>query len=147
MILFYYPGEPFTKIALVVAITFLCLITIMIIQTLRNRKIISKTKLPICHDMIEEYKLCSRCKGFYVGLAFFGTLIAIRNYIYVELLKTIGFYPYTVLMFLVMLSVPIHGALRRLKITQTTRLLNATGFLFGSSLYLIASWTIHIVYG
>jgi hypothetical protein len=97
--------------------------------------------------MTEEFNLCARYKGFYAGFAFFGALIAIRNYIYVELLRTIGFYPYTVLTFIVILTVPIHGTLRRLKITQTTKLLNITGFIFGSSLYLIASWIIYIIYG
>ncbi len=147
MILYYYSGDAFSKIVLVTAIAFLCLIAIIVVQVAGHRRIVSKSKIPICHDMVEEYRLCGRCVGFYVGLAFFGALLAIRSYAYVDLLRYIGVYPYSVLMFLILFSVPVHGALRRLRIVTSDSFLHAVGFAFGSSVYLIASWIIYLIYG
>lgn len=147
MILNYYPAGFFSKIVLSTAIIFIALIAIIIVQAVANRKIVSRSRLPICHDMIDEFKLCKRCIWLYIGLALFGALIAVRNYIYIDLLRYFGFYPYTVLMFLVLFSVPLHGALRRLKIIHRERLLSIVGFIFGSSPYLVASWLIFLIYG
>lgn len=147
MILSYYPANTFSKVVLITAIIFIALIAFITVQAVAYRKIVSQSKLPICHDMIDEFKLCKRCTGLYIGITFFGALLAIRNYIYVDLLRYIGFYPYTVLMFLVLFSVPFHGALRRLKFIRSHQLLHLAGFIFGCSPYLFASWLVFLIYG
>ena len=98
--------------------------------------------------MVEEFTICARCRGFYAGFAFFGILLAIKNHIYLDLLNVIGLYPYFILMFLVLISVPVHGALRRLSLIQSNRVvLHLVGFVFGSSIYLIGSYVIYVLYG
>ena len=80
-------------------------------------------------------------------IRFFGTLVAIRNGIYMDLLRLIGAYPYFVVTFLVIVSVPIHGSLRRLKIIKSARFLHLIGFIFSSSIYLLANLLIFLLYG
>lgn len=128
------------------ATLFLVLFSIIAIQTYIKREVVAKSKFPICKDMIEEFKFCGRCLGFYTGAAFFGILMAIKNMIYVDLLNLLGPYPYLVLLFVTLLSVPIHGALRRLKLIHNNRYVHVVGFIFSSSIYLIASFVIFMLY-
>lgn len=98
--------------------------------------------------MIEEFKLCARCKGFYVGCALFGILLGIKNTIYMDFLRTVGAYPYFVVMFLVLISVPVHGSLRRLKVIESsTIVLHFVGFVFSTSLFLIGNYIVYLLYG
>jgi len=142
----YYDGL-FSKIVIITGVVFVGLITFIIVNVYIKKQIVSQSRFPICHDMWEEFAICGRCKGFYVGFAFFGAMIATKNTIYIDLLKMIDAYPYLVIIFFVVAIVPIHGALRRLGIIKSKRFLHVTGFIFSSSIYLIGSFIVFLLYG
>lgn len=147
VIFFYYNENVFSKIILLTGALFLFSISFIIVETLLKRETVSQSRFPICHDMVEEFQICARCKGFYVGVAFFGVLLAIKSSIYMDLLKAIGPYPYAVLMCLILLSVPFHGALRRVEIIQSNRFLHIVGLIFGSSIYMVGNFVVYLFYG
>lgn len=147
VIFFHYNDNIFSKIILLTGVLFLFSISFIIVETLVKRETVSQSRFPICHDMAEAFEICARCKGFYVGVAFFGVLLAIKSSIYMDLLKAIGSYPYTVLMCLILLTVPIHGALRRVGVIQSNRFLHIVGFIFGSSIYIIGNFIVYLIYG
>ena len=147
LILTYFADSLFGKIVLVAGVIFLGLILGILFQSYINRELVGQSKFPICHDMLTEFKLCGRCIGFYAGLTLFGALVTIKNALFIDLLKMIGPYPYLVVTFLVITSVPIHGTLRRLKIVKSKRLVHLVGFLFSSSIFLVGSALISILYG
>ena len=146
LIAFYYDGL-FSKITIGTGVLLIGLISFIIIQTFLKKEIVCQSALPLCRDLVEEFNICARCRGFYIGLSFFGALLAIRNQIYMDLLKLIGAYPYFVITFLVIVSVPVHGSLRRLKIIKSGRFLQVIGFIFSSSIYLLANFLIFLLYG
>jgi hypothetical protein len=148
MILNFYSGNTLAKIVLLTGFIFLGFIILMIIQTFIKKQIISESKFPICHDMVDEYKLCARCVGFYVGFALFTVLLAMKTTIYMDFLRTVGVFPYFVVMLLILLSVPLHGALRRLSIIKSNAfMLHVIGFAFSVSIFLVGNFIIYLLYG
>lgn len=148
MILSFYSGDILSKIALITGFLFVGFVVLIIVQAFIKKQIISQSKFPICHDMFEEFNVCARCKGFYVGFALFGVMLAIRTTVYMDFLRTIGPYAYLVIMLLVLVSVPIHGSLRRLEVIEgRTLVLHVVGFIFGSSLYLVGNYIVYLLYG
>jgi hypothetical protein len=141
----YYSGSLISKTVLFVGIVLVGAISLILVQAYIKKEVIGN-HFPICHDILEEYIVCARCRGFYIGFALFGIMIAVRNYIFVDLFRIIGSYPYLVITFIVMASVPIHGSLRRLGIVRSDRLLQFVGFVFSSSIYLFASLLIALMY-
>jgi hypothetical protein len=128
-------------------IIFISLISLIITRTYVRRELVRKSRFPICHDIIEEFSFCPRCRGFQIGLFLFGVFLAIKNTVYLDLLRMMGVYPYTVLLFIAIVSVPIHGALRRLQIITSENLLHVIGFLFSSTIYLSGNLIVYLVYG
>jgi len=147
IILFHFHSEIFPKIVILTGIAFIGLISVIVISAYINRRIVSESKFPICHDLLHEFKLCARCKAFYIGLTLFGIMIAVRNTLFMDLLNTIGAYPYVVITFVILVSVPIHGALRRLEIISSDKWLHLVGFVFSSCLYLFGNFLVFALYG
>jgi len=143
----YYTDSLFSKVVLMTGVVFVCVISGIVIQAYIKREIVGKSRFPICHDLWEEFKLCARCKGFLVGTGLFWVMITVRNTIFVDLLKLIGLYPYLVVTFLALVSVPIHGALRRTKKIESNRLLQIVGLFFSSSLFLVGNLLVFLLYG
>ena len=67
--------------------------------------------------------------------------------VFLDLFRMIGPYPYLVITFLVMATVPIHGALRRLNTIESRNLLHLVGFIFSSSIFLFGNLLIVVLYG
>lgn len=148
MTLSFYSGNILSKIVLITGFLFVGFVVLIIVQAFIKREIVSQSKFPICHDMADEYNFCARCKGFYVGAALFGILLAIKNTIYMDFLKAIGPFPYFIVMFLVLISVPVHGALKRLQVIKSSTLvLHIIGFIFSASLFLVGNYIIYLLYG
>jgi uncharacterized membrane protein len=111
-----------------------------------KKELISKSYFPMCHDLLHEFTLCARCKGFYLGLAFFTALVATRNSLFIDFLKAVGIFPYCVILTILLLTVPIHGAARRLQLLDGAALLHLVGFLFSITLYQIAGLVVALFY-
>jgi len=109
-----------------------------------RREIVAKSKFPICHDIWDEFRLCRRCRGWYAGLAFFGILMTVRSTLFLDLLRLVGPSLYTVLTILALASVPVHGALRRLKRIEGSHLLEIVGFAYSSSPFFLANLLIFL---
>jgi hypothetical protein len=118
----------------------------ILIHAFIKKELVSKSYFPLCHDLLREFSLCARCKGFYIGLAFFTALVATRNTLFIDFLKLVGIFPYVVILIILLLTVPIHGAARRLQLLDGTALLHVAGFLFSITLYQIAGLIIALFY-
>jgi hypothetical protein len=146
MVILYYTGTIFSKLVLIVCIILLGTIVGILIHAFFKKEIISKSYFPLCHDLLNEFTICARCKGFYLGFAFLTALVATRNSLFTDFLNTVGIFPYTVILVFLLLTVPIHGACRRLQLFDGKVLLHAVGFLFSITLYQIAGLIIAFLY-
>jgi len=146
MVMLYYTGTIFSKIVLTTCIILLGTIVGILIQAFVKKEIVSRSYFPLCHDLLHEFTLCARCKGFYLGFALFTALVATRNSLFMDFLNVVGIFPYTMILVLLLLTVPIHGAARRLRLVDGTILLHVVGFLFSISLYQIAGLIVTLLY-
>jgi len=146
MVILYYTGTIFSKIVLVTCIILLGTILGILIHAFIKKEIVSKSYFPLCHDLLYDFTLCARCKGFYLGFALFTALVATRNSLFIDFLNAVGIFPYTMILIILLLTVPIHGAARRLQLLDGTVLLHVVGFLFSITLYQIAGLIIALFY-
>jgi hypothetical protein len=146
MVMLYYTGTVFSRTVLIMCIILLGTIVGILIHAFIKKEIVSRSYFPLCHDLLHEFTLCARCKGFYLGLAFFTALVATRNSLFIDFLNAIGIFPYTIILVILLLTVPIHGTARRLKLINGKALLHIVGFLFSMTLYLIAGLIIVFFY-
>lgn len=113
-----------------------------------------KFKLIPCHrDVIlfgKEFGLCFRCLGFYIGHIFWGVITDQYPSMWKDLIKSIGLTLYVVLIIVVIVTVPIHGAWLRSHPSKTRKqdtLRSLIGFIFAASFWLIGSLIAYFLHG
>jgi hypothetical protein len=106
-----------------------------------------------CHRSLiwlgQEFYFCIRCIGFYAGAIFWGAITTIKISFWNDLLIHIGLTYYFIILIIVVLSVPIHAARTRKRVSKTKRddiLRSLTGFIFSLSWFLIAGLIICFLY-
>jgi uncharacterized membrane protein len=145
-------------IALLVILTSLVAISVNVYILMKDvtKKSITHKKFRLipCHRDIlffgKEFILCFRCLGFYVGTLFWGILTSLDRYIWADFLTLVGPICYTVLLFGVVATVPIHGAWLRRHPSKTRKqnmLRSTIGFIFSVSLWLICGLIVYFVRG
>jgi len=127
----------------------------VLVKYITKRRITySRFKYLPCHRGItflgKEFILCFRCIGFYAGTIFWAAITSMKQRIWVDLLFSLGLLGYIILTLILVLSVPIHGAvMRRYRIEAKKQTIprSIIGFIFSLSFYLIAGFIIYLVYG
>lgn len=134
-----FAGQILARLILIAGVLLLLALTFVLIWGYAKRELAGTTLGPMCKSLLSEYTLCARCKGFYVGIFFFGLLFYGKTAIFGNLLGFITLAPFLLILVLTAFSVPIHGGLRRLNLIRSEGLLHIIGFVFSVSPYLFAT--------
>jgi hypothetical protein len=135
----FYSRELFSVFVILIALISVSTILWIAYDIHIHREVVAHLSA-LCHGKKSGEKgLCPRCKGFYLGLLFFGVLSLIKDDLFIDFLNYVGFFAYSTLLVLMLLLVLIHVALRRLKKIDGEFLLGITGFLFPLIIYMLGS--------
>lgn len=132
-------SRAFLMITICVGVLAIITVFVIAVQAITHRLVTLSTIFPLCHDGGKNRGLCSRCKGFYAGMIFFGVLLLVRSTLFVDFLRYSGFIAYLIVVTFVLLLLLVHVILRRVEIIDGQFLLRITGFLFAMAIYMIAT--------